>query len=258
MPFVRTGCMPGIRVIHSPPIMEKCYMRAFPVRVTLVFTVLSMLALFSGMGCRGDTPASLEPVGNLEGINIFNVPSSMQPGQVHLLGATGLYPGLATYNITAYANWVSSNPDVIQIIGKGILRAVGGGTASISASYRGVTSMQVEILVAGSPIPGQNPNEVVLTGIEISPTFIQVAEGGEVQFTALAIFSNETNQDITNLVDWRVSDDEPGFIIDADNVTAWGALFGLFKATGPVGSTVVSAAYQGMISNYATVIVKQF
>ncbi|HEX9745124.1 MAG TPA: hypothetical protein VGB30_06820 [bacterium] len=232
-------------------------MRAIPVRLTILITVLSLLFSLSYSGCQGDTPASPEPQGGLKSINVFNVPPTLRPGQVHLLGATGIYVGTATYNITGLANWSSDNTDVIEIIGKGILRAVGGGTATITASYKGVTSGQYKITVDGPPIPGsEGPPTNDLEEITIEPTFVQVPEGDTVQFEATAHFTFGNTQLITNLVDWRVSDDDPGFIIDADNSNAWGQFFGLFRATGPVGSTSVSAEYQGLISNYSTVIVK--
>jgi hypothetical protein len=230
-------------------------------RVSLLGIALSLivLTLAVGPGCRGDTPASLEPEGDLTGINIFNVPSTMRPGQVHAVGATGLYVGLATFPITAYASWSTSDAKVIELIGKGILRAVGGGTATITCSYRGVTSKPVEITVEGPPIPGgTGPEPVVLASIQVEPTWTSVAIGGTIQFTATAIYSNGGTQVVTLLVDWRVSDDDPGFIIDADNAQAWGTDYGLFRATGPVGTTVVSCEYQGVVSNYVTVVVREF
>ncbi len=230
-------------------------------RVSLIgyIILIAILSIALGSGCKGDTPASLEPEGDLLQINIFNVPETMRPGQVHALGATGIYPGTATYVITAYAGWVTSDPDVFEFVGKGIVRAVGGGTATISCAYRGVTSMVVEITVEGQALPGTDePGPVVLSSIQIDPTSAMVAMGGTVQFEATAHYSNGTEQVITNLVDWRVSDNDPGFIIDADNANAWGSLYGLFKATGPVGTTVVSCEYMDTISNYATVIVKEF
>jgi len=230
-------------------------------RVSLFGIALSLivLTLAVGLGCRGDTPASLEPEGNLTGITIFNVPSTMRPGQVHAVGATGLYVGLATYRITAYASWSTSDPKVIELIGKGILRAVGGGTATITCSYRGVTSQPVEITVEGPAIPGgTGPEPVYLASIQVEPTWASVPIGGTIQFTATAIYSNGATQVVTLLVDWRVSDDDPGFIIDADNAQAWGTNYGLFRATGPVGTTVVSCEYQDVVSNYVTVVVREF
>ncbi len=230
-------------------------MRVSISRFILPFAIIAILL---NLGCRGDTPASIEPVGDLQSINIFNVPQSIRPGQVHALGATGIYPGNATFRITAYANWASSDVAVVEIFGKGLLRAMGGGTATITASYRGV-SRSVDILVEGAAIPGtEAPGPVELSSIQVDPTWASVAMEGSVQFEATAIYSNGVTQPLTNLVDWRVSDDDPGFIIDSDNSAAWGALFGLFKATGPVGTTVVSCEYMGVVSNYVTVVVREF
>jgi hypothetical protein len=227
-------------------------MRLSTLRLAILFGIL---AIAFGIGCRGNTVASLEPEGVMYGINIFNVPSSLQPGQVHMLGARGLYPGTATYNITGYANWASTNTDIIELLGKGILRAKSGGTSTIIVSYKGVTK-SVDILVAGPAIPS-GPGPTVLSAIEITPTSVIVTVGGSAQFTATAVYSNGVTQPVTNLVDWRVSDLEPGFIIDGENANAWGYYYGLFRGTS-VGTTVVSAYYAGVTSNYATAVVREY
>jgi trimeric autotransporter adhesin len=222
----------------------------------LLVLPIAILIMVGGVGCKGSIVASLEPEGALQGINIFNTPSSMAPGQVHMLGATGLYPGTATYNITGVANWSTSNMAVMELIGKGIVRALSGGKVTITASYKGV-SKSIVIEVIGPELP-PGPGPTVLSEIKIDPTWAGVNIGDTVQFTATAIFSNGLEQDITNLVDWHVSDNNPGFIIDADNANVWGANYGLFRATGPVGDTVVSASYSNMTSNYATVVVRKY
>ena len=231
-------------------------MRVVLVRLCVLFAILAALG---SAGCTGDTPISPEPGGELRGINIFNVSSVMMPGQILNLGATGLYQGNATYNITHLASWSSSNPDVIRVIGKGIIEALGGGTATISCSYRGITSQTVTVKVEGPPVDAQpGPPPVVLSRIQVEPTWAAVKAGETRQFEATAVYSDGTAQPVTYVVDWRISDDEPGFIVDADNANAWGTTYGLFYATGPVGTTVVSCEYMGMISNYVTVVVRLY
>jgi trimeric autotransporter adhesin len=227
--------------------------------LTLILLSLLTVTLAFSPACKGNTPASLEPEGSLLQINIFNAPSQLNPGQVFAVGARGIYSGTATYVITPYADWLSSNTGIIQIIGKGILRPVAPGTVNISCTYKGVTSAPIQIVVSGPALPGTgNPPQVYLASIQVEPTWASVPIGGTYQFEATAIYSNGSNQNITTLADWRVSDDKPGFIIDSDNIGVWGLNYGLFRATGPVGTTVVSCAYAGVVSNYVTVVVKQF
>jgi hypothetical protein len=217
--------------------------------------LLAILIAVSGIGCKGSIVASLEPEGTMYGINIFNTPSGMNPGQVHMLGARGLYPGTATFNITGYANWSSSNTEVIELLGKGILRAKTGGAATITVNYKGVTQ-SVTVTVSGPALP-PGPGPTVLSSIQVTPTTIAVKEGASTQFTATAIYSNGLEQPVTNLVDWRVSDLTYGFIIDGENSNAWGPHFGEFRATA-IGTTVVSAYYAGVTSNYVTVVVREY
>ncbi len=232
-------------------------MRLFLLRFGLLAVIV---ILFAGLGCKGDTVISPQPVGGLVGINIYDVPSTLAPGQVVRLGATGLYPGGATYDVTGLATWISSDPYVIQITGGGWIRAAGGGTATISCSYRGASSMSVMISVEGPPAPGYvpPPEPVVLSQIQIEPTYATVQIGETEQFEATAIYSNGSTQPVTNLVDWRVSTNDYGFIIDAENTTVWGPNFGLFRAVGPIGTLVVSCEYQGIISNYVTVVIRVY
>lgn len=236
--------------------MEVRQMRVSLIRFLLPIIILTMAF---GLACKGSTPASLEPVGELKQISIFNAPFELNPGQVHALGAVGVYSGSAEFTITGYCAWSTSNSNVIMVIAPGVIQAVGGGIATITCHYRGITSQQVNIGVTGPPNPnGGLPAPVTLDSIMVDPVWIQVGIGGTTQFTATAIYSNGSTQDITILVDWHSSDNTPGFIIDADNATAWGTNYGLFRATGPVGTSVISCDYLGVTSNYATVVVKQF
>jgi hypothetical protein len=132
---------------------------------------------------------------------------------------------------------------------------VGGGSAIITASYKGV-SQSATIEVAGPPLP-PGPAPTVLSSINVAPTWVAVRVGNSCQFAATAVYSNGTSQPVTTLVDWRVSDDKPGFIIDNENANAWGPNYGQFRATS-IGTTVVSCAYAGMVSNYVTVVVRDY
>jgi hypothetical protein len=97
----------------------------------------------------------------------------------------------------------------------------------------------------------------VLSKIQVDPTWTAVKMGESTQFKATAVFSNGAEQLVTNLVDWHVSDIKPGFIIDADNANVWGPKYGLFEATA-LGTTVVSAEYEGVVSNFVTVVVRNY
>lgn len=224
--------------------------------IRILFPIMILTLIFS-LGCQGSTPVSPEPAGQLKQINIFNAPAQLNQGQVHALGATGIYSGDATMTITTLATWISNNADVIIFTGKGLILPVGGGTASITCTYRGITSNPVTIFITGPPSTGP-VDSVTLQSIKISPVWEKIIVGSTLQYSSVAHYSNGTMQNITNLVDWHVSDTGPGFIIDADNAIAWGTNYGLYRATGPIGTAVVSCDYLGTISNYATIIVTEF
>ncbi|MCX6646281.1 MAG: hypothetical protein NTY09_07985, partial [bacterium] len=133
--------------------------------IKLMFPIMVMSLAFS-LGCKGDTPASPEPAGDLKQISIFNAPNQLDPGQVHHLGAIGVYSGSAEFNITGYATWMTSNINVIMITGAGLIQAVGGGIATITCTYRGITSQSVSIGVTGPPNPnGGLPAPVTIESV---------------------------------------------------------------------------------------------
>jgi hypothetical protein len=69
-------------------------------------------------------------------------------------------------DVVAEAEWTSSDPAVVQIVGAGLARSVAPGEAVISATYRGVMK-EVEVLVfAGEPPLPFHDGELFFLAIE--------------------------------------------------------------------------------------------
>lgn len=116
------------------------------------------------------------------------------------LTATAVFTDNSSQDITASANWVSTDTSV-AVVGntsgdKGLYRAVGpnASQATITASSGGVTgSLPVRVSAAK------------IESIEVSPASLSIAYGGfEKKFTATGVFSDGTTGDITDQVVWSV------------------------------------------------------
>lgn len=129
--------------------------------------------------------------------------------------------------------WTSSNAAVVFINANGIATTVAPGSATISASERGVSG-STTVTILTSP----------LTSIQVSPTNPSITTQGSQQFSASGIFNDGTLKDITNGVTWTSSD---------TSIATINAL-GLASATGKLGSTTITAT-SGSISASTTLTV---
>lgn len=110
------------------------------------------------------------------------------------LSVTGLYTDNSTEDFSDLVSWSSSNSGVASVSNTGQVEANTAGSISISASLGSIsTSVNVDVSPA------------TLESIVLSSPLTQLAEGLTVQFSAKGIYSDGTEQTITNDVDWSVS-----------------------------------------------------
>ncbi|MBU1023748.1 Ig-like domain-containing protein, partial [bacterium] len=159
--------------------------RFYPKAIICLFFIIPLYC-----GCIGSpTEDPLLPGGDLLGINLEPTNVTLVVGHVTKFLATGIFPGGATYDLTSFVSWVSSNPSVAYFLADGTLVANAPGTATISSVYNGVNSQSISVTVPGAPSPGQT--EVpVLRSITVSPKFATIEEEGSIQYTCAGIFSD--------------------------------------------------------------------
>ncbi len=145
--------------------------------------------------------------------------------------ASGIYSDNSQHDLTGFATWASSNPAVGQISNasgsRGLVAAIGTGSATIIATYLGVASQAALTVTAAS-----------LVSIGILPVNPSVPSGNTEQFQAIGTYTDNSTLDITAAVAWSSSDTTAAEI---------GAATGLAQ-TGLPGSTVISAA-QGSVGS---------
>ncbi|HEV2330036.1 MAG TPA: LamG-like jellyroll fold domain-containing protein [Verrucomicrobiae bacterium] len=141
--------------------------------VTPVYTAIASAAGPSVI-VTNTTPTSLA-------IDVAN--SSMIGSQTQQASAVGNFTEASGVNVTGGAtNWISSNPSVLTVNQSGLITAVSGGTATVSATVSGVTATSATITVATTPpIVPQYPSNATVA-VNDSVSFSVSAIGGALSY----------------------------------------------------------------------------
>ena len=87
-------------------------------------------------------------------VNIVVTNTTMTIGQMQQAAVTENLVQVSNYLATASAtNWVSSNPGVLTVNGTGLITPVSAGTATVSATIRGVTGTSPLLTISRLPLP---------------------------------------------------------------------------------------------------------
>jgi len=163
---------------------------------------------------------------------------TFSPGSINLavgtsapLKVTGTFSGGTTQDVTFSSTW-SSNTAAASVgntgLAKGVVSGDSAGSATISASYGGLT-ITAPVTVVTRTLQSLALNAAV--------TF-SVAAGNQVAFTATANYSDSTSQDVTEDTVWTI--DKPGVAILADSVNQPGQAVGVDS-----GSATLTASFGG-------------
>jgi uncharacterized protein YjdB len=98
-------------------------------------------------------------------------------------GVVGNFLQAANVTVTdAATNWVSSNPNVLTVSSSGLITALNGGTATVSATVNGVSATSATITVATTPpFVTQTPANLTLA-VGDTATFAVQALGGNLSY----------------------------------------------------------------------------
>ncbi len=150
------------------------------------------------------------------------------------LTATGDYGDLSTRDLTALADWSSSDDNIATVDNKGLVTArASGGGATVRATYQGVTGGTVVAVTAAK-----------LTAITLTPTNPSVPVGAQRQFFATGVFSDQTTQDLTSSVTWTT--DDPNVATAGNAPGQKGLVSTVLPGTTLVKATDAAGAVTGM------------
>lgn len=146
--------------------------------------------------------------------------------------ATEIFSNGTQMNVSAQAVWTSSLPGVATVNttnNRGLATPVAVGTTTITATFMGLTASTTYTVT-----------NAVITSISVTPISPVVRVGDPVtQFTATAIYSDGTTQNVTGAATWVSS--APGVL----GVTTVGGARGRGTAVSP-GTATVTATFMGI------------
>ncbi|MDO6708644.1 Ig-like domain-containing protein [Photobacterium sp. 1_MG-2023] len=157
---------------------------------------------------------------------------SLALGTKQQLKVIGHFSDGTTQDLTAQVTWDSNDVLLATVSDSGLLATLSIGTVTITATLDGKTSNGLLITITNATVDG----------LQVTPGNLNLAKGTSKAFKAIASFSNNTTQDVTNLVSWSSSDTAVA------NVVLTGAVHALAE-----GTATISAEFMGMTSNVANV-----
>ncbi|NNU14609.1 DUF1566 domain-containing protein, partial [Vibrio parahaemolyticus] len=136
----------------------------------------------------------------------------------------------STEDVTAEAatSWTSGSAATINAVGLAKGESVGEAQITASGTYDGVTLSDTQTLTVTA---------AEMTGLEVTPETAEIAMGQEQQFTATAIFSDTSTEDVTAYAD-------TSWVSSTNAASLSGATAGLASGDN-VGNTVITATFNG-------------
>jgi len=149
-------------------------------------------------------------------------------GQSAQFQATAIYSDGISRGVTNQATWQSNGPAVAGVSPRALVTALAAGRATISATYQGLTGSSTVTV-----------DSATIVSISVSPASVTKAIGQTQRFTATAIYSNGTSQDVTGVATWQSNDVTVVGVSDAAGTE------GLATALAQ-GTATITATYQGL------------
>jgi uncharacterized protein YjdB len=156
--------------------------------------------------------------------------ASIEVGETYQFTATVSYTDGATEDVTAEADWASSNT-AVATVDAGLATGVGAGITRISATYGGISDSATLNV------------SVVLESIAVTPEEASIDVDETQQFTATATYTDGSTADVTAEADWASSDEDVATVVAG-------------LATGVDGGTTeITATLAGVTGGPATLTV---
>ncbi|HEX4487104.1 MAG TPA: Ig-like domain-containing protein [Terriglobales bacterium] len=152
---------------------------------------VTVSAMYGGQSASANLTVN---TANLTSIGITPLLPFLTSGGTLQLHATGHFSDGSTQDVTDALTYASSNPAVVTVSSDGILHFVAPGTATITVS-RGGVSFSFLVTSSGATV----------TTLTVTPAVRSVAKGLTTQFTASAVLSDSSTQDVTTSAVWNSS-----------------------------------------------------
>ncbi|MFZ0939682.1 MAG: Ig-like domain-containing protein [Candidatus Sulfotelmatobacter sp.] len=199
---------------------------AAQIRLVLMLSFAATLSGCGGMppGMGTSTPASANK--SLTSISLSPVAATVALGQSQQFTATGVFSDGSKQDLTQVVSWSSAPPSVASISQSGLVLGKLTGSATITARSGTITASDTLVI---SP--------AVLMSIAVSPQTVSVPKGAAKQLTAIATFSDGSQQNLTNSATWSIAPSGVATVNATGMVTA--------QAMGSAAITASSASVSG-------------
>jgi uncharacterized protein YjdB len=186
---------------------------------------LALAACGSGNGQSGNNTTPPPVTASLTSLQVSPSATSIAPGAIQQFTATGKYSDGSSRDLTASAQWKTSDSNVASVAG-GKVTAVGAGTVIVSATS-GKFSASATLQVTSAATN--------LASIAVSPVASSLPLNTSLQYTATGTYKDGSSRDLTALVSW------------ASSFTSIATVNAAGVATGKsAGSTTISASLGGI------------
>ncbi len=168
-------------------------------RLLSLIIIIGLGAQLSGCGCskNSNSSAATSPEPTLQGLEISIEKETLISGLKTQAYTSARYSDNSSQDISAEAQWFSSDSTVASVDANGQITALQPGTSTIAAVLQShIASVQLTV------------EDAQLIALRIIPGNLQLAQGIQKQFSAEGTYTNgqtTLNQDVTELVTWSSS-----------------------------------------------------
>ena len=184
------------------------------------------LLLWAANGCpttADDDDDTTAGESTLLGLGLAPNDPILTPGEAVQFEAKAFYDDYTNVDVTGDVAWVSTDDRVAEISGLGVASALEPGETEIIATYEGGVSAKVTLTVSGSEV----------TGVELTPSQLELHAGDTAQISAIAHFADGTSGNIAGSCAWSTEDAGVAGVDGTGEVSAVA-----------VGQTLIHAAYE--------------
>lgn len=161
------------------------------IRSSGLFVSLALSLALVAVGCGSKTPVSEVTVTS---VGVTPAAPSIAAGTQQPFQATAVRSDGTSLDVTAQAQWSSSDESVASVDAAGVVTSHQPGTATIRATFGGTTG-ETALTVT----------DAIITELQVTSPNGTLARGTMAQLTATGVFSDGSTQDVTASVSWSSS-----------------------------------------------------
>lgn len=170
---------------------------------------------------------------SVSALQVIPAVTTIALGTKSQLQAIATFADGSTQDVSSQVQWISNDPFIAGVDSLGLVTGSGIGQATVTATL-GAISRSATLTVTNA----------IATALQVIPPTASLPKGAKLQFQAIATFSDNSSQDVTNQVNWNSSDISVATIDLNGEATAFSE-----------GGSDISANFLGVTSNTVLLVV---